>query len=528
MTASSYSQIYYFGDSLTDNGNFADLSNPLTALGILPFDIPPAAFGYADGRFTNGEVYSEIASQLLGIDASNVTNFAVGSARAVGVDTLASIFGIPPTVVLPPPFDGILTTDINLGGQVARFAELAATDGVPKGSAASLLIGFNDLFELANTVDPNDPASLAAVPAQAAALVAQIAGSTLAAATQISQLGVDTIILNTLPAASLFPATAAFGEIVAGLSDQTVTGLNGALMDVAALLRSQGVNVEVVELDRIADEVRDDLSTFGLQSLDSIIFGTGSGGVDNPATDGIDDDQVGFFDSLHPSAELHGIFGAFTEASLTSDTHFLDDNANTLFAGKGRDFALMGDGADTAFMGNGSDVAFGGLGRDTLFGGRGSDILSGGAGRDTLFGGNGQDVLAGNDGNDTLFGGRGDDALIDGLGNDTLFGGRGDDIFFSTEAGILGGDAAHNEYFFGGSGHDTLVLRLSDDLLASEQAALDADFRPGGIYRFDDLNLVILGIEEVILVSDSGLPEGLDLSDKLEARLVEAEAWNLI
>lgn len=74
-TATGYSinDMYVFGDSLSDVGNV------LVATGGAQ---PPAAFGYVDGRFTNGGNYTDYLAASLGV--SNVAAMSGGNNYAFG------------------------------------------------------------------------------------------------------------------------------------------------------------------------------------------------------------------------------------------------------------------------------------------------------------------------------------------------------------------------------------------------------------------------------------------------------------
>ncbi|MDO9095779.1 MAG: SGNH/GDSL hydrolase family protein, partial [Rubrivivax sp.] len=72
---SPYSGIVAFGDSLTDTGNFTALASGLS-FGLVNF--PSPAFGYAQGRFSDGKVAIEYLAESLSL---NLTNYAVGGAK---------------------------------------------------------------------------------------------------------------------------------------------------------------------------------------------------------------------------------------------------------------------------------------------------------------------------------------------------------------------------------------------------------------------------------------------------------------
>lgn len=71
--AQTFSQLYVFGDSLSDNGNLYALTNQY---------LPKAP--YFNGRYTNGLVWSEFLINQLGMPASALHNYAFGGARSDG------------------------------------------------------------------------------------------------------------------------------------------------------------------------------------------------------------------------------------------------------------------------------------------------------------------------------------------------------------------------------------------------------------------------------------------------------------
>ncbi|MBN3884061.1 MAG: SGNH/GDSL hydrolase family protein [Nostoc sp.] len=73
--AADFEQIYVFGDSFSDDGNFYKITKSELGIGI-----PPQP--YKDGRFSNGPVWVEYLVQDMGLNPSSSTNFAVGGAKS--------------------------------------------------------------------------------------------------------------------------------------------------------------------------------------------------------------------------------------------------------------------------------------------------------------------------------------------------------------------------------------------------------------------------------------------------------------
>jgi RTX calcium-binding nonapeptide repeat (4 copies) len=481
--------------------------------------VPPPLY---DMRFSNGPVLPEITAQLLG---ATLHDFAFGAAPAVGSLTFGDLAQtvIPPDVLAAiltvPGVPEIFDHEISLTGQLLDLTA-ALTANPPAGDSALVsLIGLNDFLSLVGSVDPSDPASIADAAAEAQALVPQIIAANHEAAVTAFDLGIDTVIYETLPAASFFPITPPELQV---LGDAAVDAVNQGLVDDALAFQQQGFDVRVVDTAAMADEISADPGTFGFLNFDvPWSFGNGIQFVPNLPLSALE--QTAFFDPLHPTTNLHGVLGVFAAESLTSNVIF--GTAGT----DGDDLVLAGAGNNQVQLAAGNDVLLAGLGNDAATGGQGSDLMSGGAGDDTLAGNNGSDVLAGNSGNDTLNGDNGNDALIDGLGSDTANGGNGDDWFFAIQPQLLGGSGGDTDHFNGGAGFDTLVLLLPDaKTLAAVQADVDAHFVSGHPFTFSSMDLTTTGIERIVLTTKFGFDDVPLPGGELGERLHEADLFGLI
>ncbi len=442
MASPLFGEIYAVGDSFSDSGGIFRITSELLSLvagagidtqGLQPIPVSPPY----SGRFSNGPVLPEITADLLG---SRLINFSFGGAEALGTLTLREAAGsaIPGQVLaaiaaLSPdvraPIEAALNQNINLPRQLADLITATSTQHPSADSALISMIGLNDLRALAATFDPGNPLALVG----ALQVAGQIVQANLALAGTAFSLGIGTVIFETLPAASFFPVTGELPPAFPAIGDTLINAMNSGLTAGALTLRLQGHDVRVVDLARMADEIRADAGTYGFPSLQQpALLGNGIQFAANPAALPIE--QSAFFDPVHPTTYLHGVFGAFSALSLSHRTDFRGNGNDFIVGGSGDDFILAGAGNDQAQLGAGNDVLLSGLGNDFADGGAGSDLMSGGSGNDGLAGNVGADVLAGNAGDDTLDGGPGDDTLIDGPGNDTLLGGDGADLFFDDGA----------------------------------------------------------------------------------------------
>ncbi len=485
---------FFFGDSLTDVdvifGALVDFRTAqiLAAHGPNPTDQQIAearmqATAEAQAQFpefgSENAVTNEFThvNYLADVSGANVKNYANAGARALGEQE---------------PFGPGTGYDSNLGGQLDRFA--AATSGtIEPGSKAIFFIGANDFSDaLGAALDaPGFPVQNLIVAA--AEVTNSLLGKLESAARAVHEAGVETIFFGTLPAATFFPAQDVLDDVVAGFSDAAVAIYNSLLAARAQDLRSDGINVEIIDYGAVANAITNDPSGFGIlaERDDFLIDGST-----------FDSDQVGFWDPVHPAEAIHqawGIYAAFVMdgGSTTSMTDF----GTISIQGNGNNAVFANGGNDTVLARAGDDIVFGGTGWDFVYAGSGDDIVSGGTGNDHLRGQFGNDIVAGGSGNDNIRGGHGDDVLIDGLGNDTAKGGWGDDVFIFVEGSLEGDPSASQDSFHGGHGDDTLYLVLDEDSFA--------DFEAHGVEKaLSALGISVDGIENIVAINGRGEVEG--------------------
>jgi phospholipase/lecithinase/hemolysin len=528
-----FDEIYMVGDSWSDSGMHFALSSQLLAIaaaagvdttGLQPLPFPPYAHQYS-----NGPVFPQITAGLLG---AQLTNFSGGGAQALGVFPFGVIAGFiyPPEVIAAaaasPEGQALLNHDLNLSGQLADL--VAATSAQPPSAHSALvsLIGFNDIRGLEATFDPAHPGSSTGA---ALRLAGQIVQANLGAARTAFDSGIGTVVFETLPAASFSPFADELPPALVATEDAAVSLVNLGLAAGAQVLSTLGHDVRIVDMARMAEEVGADPGTFGFLSVDEpMLLGDGHGVRFTVNPNAPPEQQAAFFDPIHPTTNLHGVFGAFSAASLVSHTDFRGAGNNAIVGRSGDDLVLAGAGNDKAMLGGGNDILFAGLGNDVADGERGADLIAGGAGNDRLSGGDGADVLAGNAGNERLDGGSGTAALIVGLGSDRLSGGAGNDWFFATGAQLLGGSGTDTDRFDGGAGFDTLAVLVDPATLAIEQANVAAHFVPGHAFAFSTMDLETTGIERIVLTTQFGFADVARPGGDLGERLHQADLFGLI
>ena len=538
----------FLGDSLTDNGLFHDLSSDFLSV-TAPFQTDGT--DYSDS-FTNGIVYADTWMKLNGTAEADYINLALGGAEATGVKKVSSYinkysnltasngqtFSIveteTPQVNDPGSvYDGALLAgwDINLAGQTARYLEYYEDD--PNSfTTASIFIGANDLakFEF-NIFDY-------LLFGQVDRFARDIADAIEDSARLLVADGVDRIVLNTMPIARLFYAWDQADPLERDIGDDLVNSTTSAILDAANRLRADGIEVEVIRIDRISYELNYDQETFGFGTVEPYLLGYGGDPVWHETSPGVFEpsftlnpdrgdwrmDQRLFYDEIHPTEAMHDVLAVFSHESLTSNVIFGNNSGNNL-RGSGSDDLIMGrDGVDQIDGRAGNDVILAGRGSDTVEGGTGSDLVIGGSGNDTLRGGDQADLLAGGPGTDWMEGGKGNDLLIGGHDGDTMLGNAGADIFLFIEDDLTADNDTNGGSVDGGGGNDTLWL-----VLTPETAALLGE--TPSTADLASLDLTVSSVEEVVVFSYTEFEEfklaaALPDSD-LDARLVEGDLWGV-
>lgn len=291
VSAAPYSDVYFFGDSLTDTGNDFILSSTLHAIDP-SVPIVPAPGGYNDsGRFSNGPVYSEQLAQRLGFDLRpsllGGTNYAYGGART-------------DSVTLP--------LSLSFEQQVQQFTE--ASGPADPDALYVLFIGGNDATDVLQGLAPPDTLSAA---------VARIGASIEAIAAE----GARHLLIPNVADLGLAPLATVNGAIERNLGASAIASTFNELL--AAMLRQfDGSPLDIVEFDTFAllnDWVADP-ARFGLTDVrHSCQQPTGATLPDGQPEYAIfcsDADAAGhlFWDEMHPTTSAHGLLADALLAAL--------------------------------------------------------------------------------------------------------------------------------------------------------------------------------------------------------------------
>jgi phospholipase/lecithinase/hemolysin len=278
-----FSDIYVFGDSLSDPGNLFGAFN--TLFGV---PIPPAPPVYPLAQFTDGNTW---ASQI-GTDFASGRNFAYGSARAAPTPT--QIFEFPNTLT-PDPFDVVtIPYDVpDFADQIALFRKENIT--LADYPLAAVWFGGNDLRDALFAADPT-------------AVVVNALNSIGAGLASLVGEGFTNLAVFGLPDLGQIPEVRALGPLAMGAATGATTLFNTSLQ---ALLNGLPAVVEVTYVDTfdLFNEILGDPGAFGFTNttdpcLDALLIGTVT-----------DCSGFVFYDDIHPTARAHALIAErFTTA----------------------------------------------------------------------------------------------------------------------------------------------------------------------------------------------------------------------
>jgi Ca2+-binding RTX toxin-like protein len=479
------SEIFVFGDSLSDTGNSFAVTTALTG-GL--FSIPPSP-PYFNGRASNGPLALEILADRnpnLALNPNN--NFAfIGARTGTGNSNEDDLGGVD----LP-----------GLRDQIDAFSAGVGVGKADPNGLYAIWAGPNDFLDFLGGSTSEDPA----------VLVAQGAANLTYAATTLNSLGVQKIVL---------PNMADLGQLPFSRGFQAEATAISKAFNAAVALELGNLKFDVTEVDLFAttQEVAKNPAKFGFTNVTDplLLLQFSPTPPSNPA-------QFFFWDVFHPTTQGHAVLADTIDRTLTGEIPQLsfdrifgtnkndvlvgtsanddirgDAGNDTLSGRKGEDRIQGGDGNDLLFGEGGDDILSGGKGDDLLWGGQGNDIAFGGDGKDLLWGESGDDILIGDDGDDIVYGGAGNDYVLGGAGRDFLWGDAGQDI-------LNGGDG--DDTIFGGAGSDSIVGGKGDDII----------FGGAGADRFQFSNLLNQGIDRIkdfksgtdkIIISALGFGGGL-------------------
>jgi len=283
-SASQFSTIYAFGDSLSDVGNVYALT--LHALPAAP---------YASGHFTNGAVWVQGLAVKLGLSSPRAsvlggTDFAYGGAKT-GSEPLHT------------------QNASDLGSQLAQFKASGPASATT--ALYTLSIGANDVFDAVSAYSANPTAAVADIAQAVRNETAFIAGLAASGARNFAVLNV--------PDLGKTPSETARGagtvQIASYLSALYDSQLSASLKSLAATAH---LNLHLVDTYSFLDQGIANPAAFGLTNVTRPVW---TGTYNNPksgtlnATGAVQNGYL-FFDGIHPSATGHALLANAAYNSL--------------------------------------------------------------------------------------------------------------------------------------------------------------------------------------------------------------------
>jgi phospholipase/lecithinase/hemolysin len=278
-----FTNIYAFGDSLSDAGNVFTAT-----LGQVP------SAPYSDGRFSNGNVWVQDLAQNLGLpplqpSLKGGTDYAYGA-------------GQTGTTALHPQ------NPIDLPSQLAQF-ELN-TPNPSSDALYTIWAGSYDMVTIANSTETST--QQAATVQQAVNNEVQVINGLIAhGAKDLVVLGVPD--LGVTPYERARPASAA---VSSALAQEYNADLGAALQQIVA---SGAASIDYVNTYALMDAAVANPAAYGFSNVSQPVWTggltPGSGGTLNAT--GTAQNGYLFFNDLHPTAEGHALLAAAVTNSLT-------------------------------------------------------------------------------------------------------------------------------------------------------------------------------------------------------------------
>jgi phospholipase/lecithinase/hemolysin len=276
--APSYSDLYIFGDSLSDTGNTQAL------FASFGFAVPNPADGpYAGGRFSNGPIWTEYLATGLGQSGDATpfflggNNYAYAGARTGGLPSPAS------------PIPSVTYQTEIIWGSTHAAADANALYVV--------VAGGNDMRDARSLAPGNS-----ALETQYRQLAAEAAIANLKSSLGLlAQRGAKNVLVSNLPDLGNTPEAAFLG--LTGVSTDATNRFNALLPSLLSYGTSVGLTMSFLDMAGTVAAVRANPAAYGITNIDYPCAGfAGSLGASC--------DTSTFSDALHPSSRGHQLIAA--------------------------------------------------------------------------------------------------------------------------------------------------------------------------------------------------------------------------
>jgi outer membrane lipase/esterase len=284
--AEGFSNVYFFGDSLTDAGT-------------IPATFPSGTLPAGTGRFTTnpGPVWAEVLAAYFGTSATPAaaggTNYAWGGARVVGSP------GVP---------DSSLVTNLAMPIATQVSTYLAVNGGKADPNALyAVWGGANDIFVIAPAAASDPAGAQAYLTTTANSLVAQVAALKAAGAKYVIVPNLPDIGLTPFGASQGLAGAAGLTQLSAGYNQLVGLGLGGA-----------GLAVIPVDTFSLLRDVTNNPAKYGFANASVPACTTASSLICTSSTlvaANAQKDYV-FADGVHPTTAAHALFASYVEGLL--------------------------------------------------------------------------------------------------------------------------------------------------------------------------------------------------------------------
>ena len=288
VTGQHVSDVVVFGDSLSDTGNIPILTSSEDLPGGVNFPPSPP---YADNRFSNGPVYSELLPPLLGLAFDPTLNFAVGGALT-GTDNLGNgrtIEGIPidPGDVVLPGIQTQVDTFLADGGRLDHEDLVIIYGGA---NDVSVALG------IAATLPPEE------IPALVLSTAATSVQNLTDSVRKLHAAGGKRFILPDLPDLGATPNAREGGPVIRTLATGFTLAHNLELRRAVRKFRDEtDAHILLFNVSALFSAIRLDPERFGITNTTDACLNTptcAAGDVDAQ-------NQFLFFDGIHPTTGVH-------------------------------------------------------------------------------------------------------------------------------------------------------------------------------------------------------------------------------
>lgn len=317
-----YSNLFVFGDSLSDSGNNAFLTMNRTPVPISGNDFV-ATFPYNSGRYTNAQVWAELLAASLGLSAT--ASLAGGTDYAFGGATTGPLTPNPFPSGLLNPFPPSIET------QVAFF--LAQHGPMIPGDALYVVEGGGEnaqtaLDAIGSSCGTDPVCTNAIIHSAAAGFVADIENID----SELEAAGAKNLVVWDVPDLGKAPAVLAAGPAASMLGTMIAAAMNQALVGVIGA----DPDVKLFDVFSLANDAIAHPGAFGLSNVTDACARF----VD------CDPSKFLFWDGDHPTSAAEVIISDAIEALVVPEPSTLALLAIALF---GLGFTLFAGGTRVPF-----------------------------------------------------------------------------------------------------------------------------------------------------------------------------------